>query len=464
MEGVIKMTKSITKGKMWCYAIGQLGWALLSGIIGSWLVYFYQPAENEVAAGMRLFIPQGRVIFGTLTIIGLITACGRLFDAVTDPLIGNWSDSCRAKQGRRIPFLKYAAVPFGIVTVLVFCAPLSRVSMLNTVWLFATVLLYYFLITCYCTPYTSLIAELAHTQEEKLAISTCISLTFIVGTAFAYLAPVVWTAFIGAGLERIFAMRLTFIIMAFAATICLLVPVFTINERDYCDAKPSDSAMLTSLLKTFKNKDFRVFVCQDVIYWLALTMFQTGLPFFVTVILKLPESYASPMFIGLTALSLLFYPAVNILAKKMGKKNLVLTAFAFFMSVFCFTGLCGPQLGISTKIQAALIVIVASFPMAIFGILPQTMVADVAQYETIKTGENRAGMFYAARTFAFKFGQSAAMLCFTSLATIGSASGAGYRIIAITASACCALGGIVLIKFNEKEILGTIALNEKAAD
>lgn len=448
--------KSITKGKMWCYAIGQLGWSMLSALIGSWLVYFYQPDANAVKEGMPLFIPQGRVILGFLTIIGCITALGRIFDAVTDPLIGSWSDRCRSKLGRRIPFLKYSAIPFGLVTVLVFCAPMRTVSTLNTVWLFVFVALYYFAITCYCTPYTSLIAELAHTQEEKLQISTCISLTFIVGTAVAYVAPVVWGAFMGMGMERIFAMRLTFISIAVIGTICLLVPVFTINEKDYCDIKPSDSKMMKSLLKTFKNNDFRVFVVQDVIYFFALTMFQTGLPFFVTMLLKLDESYATPMFVGLTAVSLLFYPLVNLLAKKMGKRNLLFVAFIFFFVTFGLTGISGPALGIPQMVQAVLIVVLGGFPMAIFGILPQAMVADIAQCETVETGENRSGMFYAARTFAFKFGQSIAMLAFTSLATIGIETGRGYRVIAIVASLCCALGGFLLLLYNEKKILSKI--------
>lgn len=455
--------KSISKGKMWCYAVGQLGWAMLSGLIGSWLVYFYQPDASAVKEGMTIFIPQGRVIFGFLTIIGLITACGRIFDAVTDPLVGSWSDKCRSKLGRRIPFLKYSAIPFGLVTVLVFCAPVNALSSINGVWLFIFVAFYYFAITCYCTPYTSLIAELGHTQEEKLSISTCISLTFIVGTAIAYVAPVIWGIFISAGMARVFAMRLTFALIALVGTICMLIPVFTINEKDYCDAKPSEIGMLSSLLKTFKNRDFRLFVSQDVVYWFALTMFQTGLPFFVTMLLKLPESFSTPMFVGFTAISLIFYPFINKLARKMGKKKLVCIAFGFFVAIFAFTGISGPELGMSSYAQAILIVVVGSFPMAVFGILPQAMVADIAQAETVKTGENRAGMFYAARTFAFKFGQSIAMLVFTSLATIGAASGSGYRIIAIVAAVCCALGGIILFFFNEKKILNVIG-NEKTGN
>lgn len=443
--------KSITKGKMWCYALGQLGWSMLSGLIGSWLVYFYQPAKTEIDAGMTLFIPQGTVVFGVLTIIGLITAAGRIFDAITDPLIGSLSDNCRSKLGRRIPFLKFSALPLAIVTLLVFCAPVRTVSQINTVWLCVFVTLYYFLITCYCTPYTSLIAELAHTQEEKLQISTCISLTFIVGTAIAYVAPVVWNIFISSfGMERINAMRLTFGIISGISIVFLFIPVFTINEKDYVNIVPSKTNMFSSLLKTFKNHDFKIFVIQDLVYWFALTLFQTGLAFFVTQLFKLPEEFATYMFVGLTAVSLLFYPVVNLMARKIGKKACVFVAFMAFCLTFFLTGLAGDFLVVKPEVQAVIVVVLGAFPMAIFGILPQAMVADIAQCETVETGENRSGMFFAARTFAFKFGQSVAMLTFTSLATLG------YRLVAITASIFCLIGGFCLLRYNEKRILEKI--------
>lgn len=451
--------KTLSKGKMWCYAIGQLGWSILSGLIGSFLVYFYQPDATAKSEGMISLIPEGRVVLGILTIIGLITAGGRIFDAITDPLVGNWSDNCKHKDGRRMPFLKYSAIPLGIVFMLVFCTPVKGISGVNTAWLFIFVALYYFLITCYCTPYTSLLAELAHTQEEKMKLSTCISLTFIVGTAVGYAAPSIWSSiFIPMGFDRITAMRITFGILTVIATICMLVPPFTIKEKEYCDAVPSESTMLKSLSKTFKNKDFRFFVIQDIIYFLGLTMFQTGLPFFVTSLLCFDESMSTTMFVGLTAVSLIFYPVITRLSTKIGKKKLVVIAFLGFFLTFGLTAICGPSLKINIYIQAVLIVLLGSFPMAIFGICPQAIVADIAQSDEIKTKENRSGMFYAARTFAMKFGQSAAMLLFTSLATIGAetGSGAGYRIVALSAALCCIIGAVFMNMFNEKKILETI--------
>lgn len=462
---------------MWCYAIGQLGWSIISGLIGSWLVYFYQPNQEAINEGMISLIPQGRVVLGILTFIGLVTAVGRIFDAVTDPLVGNWSDNCKNKLGRRIPFMRWSAIPLGLIFILVFCAPIPRISAINTVWLFVTVLAYYFLITCYCTPYTSLLAELPHNQDEKLKLSMCISLTFIVGTCIGYAAPVIWGALIGGGMERIPAMRITFAILSIIATIFMLIPAFGIKEKDYCDAQPSSSNMFVSLGKTFKNKDFRIFVAQDIIYFFGLAMFQTGLPFFVTSLLHLPESMTTVMMGGLTILSLCFYPFVTKMAAKWGKKKLLIAAFFGFFLTFGFTALSGEKLSfIPVYVQAAIIVLLGSFPQAIFGIIPQTIVADIALSDEVQTGESRSGMFYAARTFAMKLGQSLAMLLFTSLATIGAAKAVvqtaeageqaagspfGYRIVALVAAICCILGGLIMKVFNEKKILDIINSDNK---
>ena len=298
--------KKLTTGKIWQFAAGQFGWAMLSGIISNWLVYFYQPDKTAISQGQTVFIPQGLVVFGIFTIIGGITAFGRIFDAFTDPMIASLSDRCTSKNGRRIPFLKWASLPLALSTVLVFWSPVNKNSWINGVFLLIMILAYYLSITAYCTPYNALIPELGHTQQERLNISTVISFTFIAGTAVAYLAPTIWG---------------------------------------------------------------------------------------------------------------LFIPA---------------------------------------SVQGLILTVVAALPMAIFGIFPQAVVADISQSDSITSGSNREGMFYAARTFAFKLGQSISMLIFTAVSTIGAAEGTGYRVAAFGAAVFCCIGGIILVFYNEKKINGII--------
>ena len=179
------------------------------------------------------------------------------------------------------------------------------------------------------------------------------------------------------------------------------------------------------MIKTFRNKEFRCFVASDVSYFLGITMFQTALPFFVTSLLKLDEGMSTVYFVLMTALSLLFYIPINKITVKWGKKKVVMLAFNIFFLCFLYTAAMGNPLHFSPVLQGYILCIAAAPAMAAFGILPQAVVADIAEYDSIETKENRAGMFYAARTFAFKLGQSVAMLLFTAIATIRSDIGLG---------------------------------------
>lgn len=75
--------KRLTKGQMRIFAVGQLGWSTLSGIISAWFVTFYLPTQNDIAGGAIQYIMPGLIIGGFLTVLGLITALSRVFDAVT---------------------------------------------------------------------------------------------------------------------------------------------------------------------------------------------------------------------------------------------------------------------------------------------------------------------------------------------------------------------------------------------
>ena len=83
-------------------------------------------------------------------------------------------------------------------------------------------------------------------------------------------------------------------------------------------------------------------------------------------------------------------------------------------------------------------------------------------------------MFFAARTFAMKFGQSLALLAFSSLAIIGAdrsqellqsnditPSKEGLMIVGIVAVVFCLIGALLLVFYNEKAVMETIEKNKK---
>lgn len=464
-------TRRLTKKEMRIFAVGQLGWSILGGLINAWLVTFYLPTEQDIAKGANFYLPTGLIIFGILTILGLIAFICRIFDAVTDPWIASLSDRSTNPRGRRIPFMKRAAVPFALITVLVFFAPQvvtdpSKTSWLNIAWVLGTLILFYLFMTMYCTPYNALISEFGKTQEDRMYISTAISLTFFFGTLIAYLPFVFAGVLQGMAVSFAWSYRLCFIVLSVIALVCMLVPVFKLNEKEFVDAVPSESNGLESLGKTFKNKDFVKFAASDIAYWIGLTLFQTGLPFFVKVSMELDASWSMYLLGGMTVLSACFYPIVSKLVAKFGKKKLVITGFLGLALAYVVTALIGLVPGFKGILPGILIVVIAAFPMALLGIIPQAIVADVAEQDAITTGEKREGMFFAARTFAMKLGQSVAMLVFTSLAVLGTtqdlksndltASPIGLRIVAIVAICFCVLGAVILAAYDEKKVMKTI--------
>lgn len=501
--------KRLSKKQMIIFALGQLGWSLLSGIISAWLVTYYLPtggATGDTAAGAIQYIVPGLIIGGFMTVLGLITALSRVFDAITDPLIASLSDRSKNKRGRRIPFMMVAAVPLAIVTVLLFCAPFGAHdaggNVGNIIWISVFIVLFYTFMTMYCTPYNALISEFGKTQEDRMFISTSISLTFFAGTLLAYLPFVLAGASINAetlayepkfitGLlvnggmshEAAFAwsFRICFIVLAVIATVCMLLPTFLLKEREFVDSKPSNENVLKSLASTFKNKDFRTFSLSDIMYWVGLTMFQTGLPFFVKVSMGFDPFMVMVFMGGMTVLSACFYPFVTSMVKKFGKKKLVIAGFLGLAVCYSIAAISSipnflPNQGGANALSwvfGIVIMVVAALPMALLGIIPQSIVADVAEAEARTTGQNREGMFFAARTFAMKFGQSLAMILFTSLAIIGTtqaadsnditASKLGMLIVAIVAVAFCVLGAIILFFYREKKVMLAIAKEEDKA-
>ena len=482
------MKKRLSKKQMIIFSVGQFGWSLLGGIISAWLVTYFLPTAVDVQQnGAIQYIVPGLAIGGFMTVLGLITALSRVFDAITDPLIASLSDRSKNPRGRRIPFMQIASIPFAVITVLLFVIDFgaynSNLGWLNILWVSVMIVLFYLFMTMYCTPYNALISEFGQNQEDRMFISTAISFTYLIGTLFAYL-PFVVAPMLRGALGFAWSYRVCFIGLAVIALISLLLPTILLKETDFIDPKPSNENVFKSLVATFKNKDFRVFSLSDIMYWVGLTMFQTGLPYFVRVSMGFDSGLVMVFMGGMTVLAAVFYPFVTRFVKKFGKKKLVIVGFLGL--AFCYAiaavasipGVCpdeGSANGLSWVFGIS-IMIVSAIPMALLGIIPQSIVADVAEAEAKTTGENREGMFFAARTFAMKFGQSLAMILFTSLSVALTAATEeqkaageifpnklGMVVVAIVAVTFCVLGAIILFFYREKKVMETIAKEEDKA-
>lgn len=430
---------------IWIYACGQLGWSLASYGIGSLLSYFYLPPEEAVSKALfPNFIPQATVL--GLTLIGVIGFGGRFFDALIDPLIANLSDKSVNRLGKRKFFMALAAFPLALMTFLVFYPLSDAAGWLNTVWLIITVFLYYVFFAMYVIPYSALISELGHIKEDRMKISTIISITWALGFLIGNATPAIQGVLESKGYPSVQAFQMTVGFFSVLALVFMLIPVFFLDEKRYTVQGQTHKKFLLSLASVFKNRNFKYFSIAYMLYWLALTFIQAGIIFYVTVLMGLDKSMATLFGVVSFFLSFLFYPVMGLFEKKLGKKRTLVYAFWVFCFIFAVV-----ILPIPTVTRFWIVSILAAFPLAAFGILPNTIVADIVHENEIQTGKNQAGMFYAMTAFMMKVGISVANLIFPSLLILGKSvdNPLGVQLSVVAALIFCLLGFLVFTQYDK---------------
>lgn len=421
----------------------------MTNIIIVMLPYFYLPPSN---AGLTPLIPQ-LMLFGVLNILSVIAASGRFVDAVFDPFIASLSDKSNNPAGRRIPFMKWAILPAVVFCCLTFCPLVNGESTKNAIWLTFTLICFFMSVTSYIIPYNALLPEVTKTAAEKVKLSSFQQVGFVLGMIIAALvnnyADLVQRFCHIA--SRNTAVQYTITGLSIFAGLVMLIPVLFINEKKYSTGKPSHLPLLPAIRKTFSNRNFKYYLISDFSFYMALSIISSGLLFFVTVLLHLPESQGG-LFMGImVVVSLLFYPLINYLSKKIDKKPIVLFSFSLLSLVFVAIYFLG-RLPFSSHVQVYTLILCASFPLAALGILPNAILAEIAQDDAIKTKENREGMFFAVKYLFVKLGQTLGIALFAFLTVYGKDPGNDYglRLNGLCGFVLCLLAALIFTRFKEK--------------
>ena len=164
------------------------------------------------------------------------------------------------------------------------------------------------------------------------------------------------------------------------------------------------------------------------------------------------EPLSSRALLGvMVVVSLMFYPLINYLSRKIGKKPIVLFSFGVLSLVFVAFYFLG-KFPISAHAQIYTLLIAASFPLAALGILPNAILAEIAQDDAIKTKENREGMFFAVKYLFVKLGQTLGIALFAFLTIYGKDPGNDYglRLNGACGFVLCALAMLFFSRFREK--------------
>ena len=411
--------KEVTRKTIICFCLPQFAVGLFTTMLNNYLIYFYQPTA---ASGLPTLITQGYVFAGILTVIGLIKALGHVLDAVSDPVVAGLSDKCKHKDGRRIPFMKWAAIPFALSALLIFWSP-STNPLFNNIWLAIFIWAYYIFYTLYMIPHHALLPEMVRNGDRLLDAYTWNSLFFVVGSMLGYATTAIVAVMKGFGFEPVMAWRMTFLSFTVIGVVLLLIPSFVIKEKDYVNSVRPTQPLMASLKHAFSNRHFCIVTLAQLFEGTGMSFFQACIMYYITELMGIPEEKSIIIMATSIVGSLVLYPAVNKWSKKKGKKVPMVVGcivFAIAQITICIVDVFPKEYAMVTALAFALFV---SLPFAVLNILPGSMMADVIRYDTAKTGINQEGTFAAAKSFITKMGTSLATMIIPSLLVVGAVTG-----------------------------------------
>lgn len=452
------MKKQISTKGIFAFCLGNFSKGILTGLITTFLLPFFIP--TDASTQLIIYIPAAAIA------MAVIRGIGTLWDAVTDPWVASLSDKCKHKDGRRIPFMKWACIPYALFALLVFFPPVNKESIVNVVWVGFMLVFYYTFSTIYNVPYLALQAELTTDSKRRVFLYTIDSLMYVVASALLYTIFAIKGALMKSGIEEVWALRIPFIVFAIIGLVTAAIPAFVTKEKEYVEQKDCYMPIMQSLKTTFKYKNFRVLTAGYLIMWVAFTIFNASQAYYIKNLIGQSDTFVTVVLAISIAVGVITYPLLNKLVRKTGKKKLIIGACIAYTIIYAcifFSPMIANAMGgmeVGGKIFGVLLGLSIAFPIAITNIIPASAFADLAQYDYILTGETKTGMFVAAKNFISKLSNSIVIAIVPSILMIGSTDGIattfGIRMTAIIASAFVALSILLYVRYDDKEIANTI--------
>ncbi len=294
-----------------------------------------------------------------------------------------------------------------------------------------------------------------------------ISTAFFMGSSsFMYAATLFVNLLKDAGMSSLWAWRTVFTVFAAIGVACLLLSAYAFEEKDYVtkNVRPRES-ILRSCSQVLKNRNFLTFAAGDLFSGVSMAFFQTAMLYYITMLLSVPESQSFLVMLSAIGVALCLFPLIIKLSRKYNKKMPLVAASIVFTVVFAFI-FFGDQIaalapGYELWIGLGLGVVVA-FPFAAINILPQSILSDIIQQDSLESGVNREGIFSATKTFIEKCASALAMMVVSSVLAIGAASGEsvgllGVKLTGIFAGGFSLLSLLFFLLYNDKKVTSSIA-------
>jgi GPH family glycoside/pentoside/hexuronide:cation symporter len=324
--------------------------------------------------------------------IGMIFGVSRIWDAITDPLAGYFSDRTRTRLGRRRPWILASIVPICAAFYMLWNPPASLEGSALVAWMAVSVFLFYTSMTIVIVPHTSLGAELSIQYHERTRIFGVRHVMWSVGS---FVAIGAMSMLIAADDPREMASELS-LGAGIITSLMIVWMVLRVTERPEYQGR-GEGNPFKAFSDVFRNPHARLLLIVFLIESLGGATIGVLTPYVSEYIIGTPE---------LTGLYILLYAVPSALSvplwvwvsRRAGKKGLWI--FSMVVTAFGFGAMF--LLGEGDVTAICVLAFILGLGAGGGAVVAPSIQADIIDYDELVTGQRKEGAYFAAWNFVFK--------------------------------------------------------------
>lgn len=335
---------------------------------------------------------------------GLVFGIGKVWDAVTDPLMGYLSDQTRSRFGRRRVYFLAGIVPIAISFVLMW-VPLRTTSQAALfAYYSAMYMLFATVFTMVMIPYSALAAELSGDYKVRNSLSGARLFFSGFSSLLAATVPKMIIDSAKDGPATGYLVMSAVFGVFFAAP--WIITYFGTWEDDRIASTTVSRNFMKEFLSIFSNRSFRTHILMYICAYSAMDLLMALFTYYLTYYLKRPGIYSVAMG-SLMIVQLAMIPVYVRLANSKGKRFTYTLGLATWLVGLYATVLMSPTTPLA----------IVAFTCAIIGLgtsaavyIPYAILPNVIDVDELMTGRQRSGVYSGSMTLTRKLVQGAIVM------------------------------------------------------
>lgn len=343
-----------------------------------------------VGIPIYVYIPKfySDVVGVNIAVIGYVLLSVRIFDAVTDPLLGFLSDKTHSRFGRRRPYIAIGSIFLALAISLLFNPP-DASGLAVTVWFTAGIFSLFLFWTIVVVPYESLGPEISMDYHERTTLFGLRDGLLIAGTLAAASSPTIIATVFNLASDPAGERAKFFWLSVLYAPLVIVFSwwcIAVIQERARVTAAHS-VGMFTGLRHTVRNKPFMILLVSYTISAFGNNLPATLILYYVEYVLLSKKADLFLLLYFITGIG--FLPGWIMLSHRIGKKNAWLASMALNTGAFIGVFFLGP----GDITMYGVLVFLSGIGFGATVALPSAIQADVIDYDEFLSGERREGQY-----------------------------------------------------------------------